>query len=242
MIANIIMEITFLGTSCMVPTKDRNHTSIYMEYMGEGILIDCGEGTQRQLKIAGIKPTKINSILITHWHGDHVLGLPGLLQTLNSSDYSGVLKIYGPKNTKKYFEHMFKAFSFNINFEHEIFDIEEYDFKTKNLEIFVKPLDHGIPCLGYLIKEKDRRRLKISEIKKLNIPEGPLLGKLQDNKKIQFNNKTIDPKDVTYLVKGKKISIILDTLNCNNINKLSIDADLLIIGIVEPPRAIFLNR
>ena len=73
------MRITILGTSAMLPTKERNPTSIMVEYEKEGILIDCGEGTQRQMRIAGIKPTKITKILISHFHGDHVLGIPGLI-------------------------------------------------------------------------------------------------------------------------------------------------------------------
>ncbi|MBU0757830.1 MAG: MBL fold metallo-hydrolase [Nanoarchaeota archaeon] len=81
------MIIHFLGTSCMVPTKERNHQSIFISHEKEGILVDCGEGTQRQLKLANIKPGKITKILISHWHGDHVLGLPGFFQTLNNSEF-----------------------------------------------------------------------------------------------------------------------------------------------------------
>ena len=96
----------------MKPTKDRNHPSILLSHGSEGILFDCGENTQRQLNIAGIKPTKITKILISHWHGDHVLGLPGLIQTLGSSDYNQTLKIYGPPDSKKHFKAMFDAFIF----------------------------------------------------------------------------------------------------------------------------------
>ncbi|PIN72584.1 ribonuclease Z, partial [Candidatus Woesearchaeota archaeon CG10_big_fil_rev_8_21_14_0_10_45_5] len=94
-------EIVFLGTSSMVPTKERNHSSFFLGFRAEGILFDCGEGTQRQLKIAGINPNRITKILISHWHGDHTLGIPGLLQTLAANKYDKTLKIYGPKGTKK---------------------------------------------------------------------------------------------------------------------------------------------
>src|SRR3989344_3358273 len=93
------IKITFLGTSNAIPTKKRNHTAILLTYKNENILIDCGEGTQRQFKIAEISPAKLTKILITHWHGDHTLGLSGLFQTLAMSDYSKKLEIYGPKNT-----------------------------------------------------------------------------------------------------------------------------------------------
>ena len=78
------MKILFLGTGGMQPTKERNPSAILMTYKSENILFDCGEGTQRQLQIAGVAPTKINKIIITHWHGDHIYGLPGLLQNLGS--------------------------------------------------------------------------------------------------------------------------------------------------------------
>ena len=76
------MEITFLGTGSMLPTKERNGTAVLLTYRDQGILFDCGEGTQRQLRIANIPPTKITKILVSHWHGDHVFGLPGLILTL----------------------------------------------------------------------------------------------------------------------------------------------------------------
>ena len=75
-------KITFLGTSQAIPTAKRNHTAVLLSYKDENILIDCGEGTQRQFRKAKLNPCKLTRILITHWHGDHVLGLPGLLQTL----------------------------------------------------------------------------------------------------------------------------------------------------------------
>ena len=91
------LRITFLGTGDAIPTKKRNHTAILASFRNENILIDCGEGTQRQFKLADIPATKITKILITHKHGDHIFGLPGLFQTLANYDYSKVLNIYGPQ-------------------------------------------------------------------------------------------------------------------------------------------------
>lgn len=212
----------------MVPTKDRNHIGIFISHNGEGVLIDCGEGIQRQFKHTDIKPTKITKIFITHWHGDHVLGLPGLLQTLNKSDYDKKLEIYGPIGTKKSFEYMFKAFSFNLEFEYEIKEIKDEKIELKEMFVSVKPLDHGVPCLGYSFIEKDKRRIRPNIIKKIGIPEGPILGELQNNKDIVWKGKKIFAKDTTYVVKGKKTTIILDTLLNKNAYVLSQDADLLI--------------
>lgn len=223
------MEITFLGTSAMVPTKERNTSAILLSYKAENILIDCGEGTQRQLRIAGIKPTKITKILISHWHGDHMLGLPGLLQTLGASEYSGVLKIFGPEGSSKQIEKMLDAFVFENKVNFTVVDIKKKRFfEDKDFALEALPLNHKITCLGFSFIEKDRRRIKVKEIAKLGIPEGPLLGKLQMGKHVTFKGKNIDPDKVTYTVKGKKITYIADTLLCDNCIELAENADLLI--------------
>src|SRR3989338_11415092 len=114
----MVMEIVFLGTSSMVPTKERSQSAVFLRYGAEGLLFDCGEGTQRQFKLAGISPLSTTKILISHWHGDHVLGLPGLIKTLSSMEYSGKLEIYGPEGSKKRMEKKFEAFVFDkrLNF------------------------------------------------------------------------------------------------------------------------------
>lgn len=224
-----MIEVVFLGTSSMVPTKERNQSSVLISYKNEGILVDCGEGTQRQLKIGGISLTKVTKILITHWHGDHTLGLPGMIQSMGASNYDKTLEIYGPEGTKKHFDAMFKAFVFDRKININIKEIEEEKFFENNDFILeAKRLEHGIETIGYNFIEKDRRRIDIKKIKKIGIPEGPLLGKLQDNKAIKWKGKKIYPKEATYVVKGKKVSIIADTVPCNNCYKLAKDADLLI--------------
>ncbi len=224
-----MIEVMFIGTSSMVPTKERNQSSILISYKNNGILIDCGEGTQRQLKIGCIALTKITKILISHWHGDHTLGLPGLIQSMSASNYNKTLEIYGPKGTKKHFDAMFKTFVFDKKININIKEIKESRFfENEDFILEAKKLDHSIETLGYNFIEKNKRRIDIKKIKKFGIPEGPLLGKLQDNKSISWKGKKITPKETTYLVKGKKISIILDTVLCNNCYKLAKDADLLI--------------
>ncbi len=213
----------------MVPTKERNTSAVLISYKAENILIDCGEGTQRQLRLAGIKPTKITKILISHWHGDHVLGLPGLIQTMGASEYSGVLKIYGPKGSQKHIEKMLGAFVFGNKVDFKTLDItKKRFFDNKDFDLEALPLDHGIDCLGFSFVEKDRRKINIQTIKKIGIPEGPLLGRLQSGKSISFKGKRITPDQTTYFVKGRKISYIADTLLCDNCIKLADNADLLI--------------
>lgn len=223
------MQIVFLGTSSAVPTKERNHSSILLIYRGEGILFDCGENIQRQLRFAGVKPTKITKILISHWHGDHVFGIPGLIYTLGMSEYNKTLRIYGPKGTKKYFTNMINSTADELTIKVEVKEVGEgefYDGKWYSLE--ASKLEHKCPTLGFAFVEKNRRRIKVDYIKKLRIPEGPLLGKLQSGKSITFKGKRISPKQATYIVEGKKIAFIADTLPCKGAYDIAKNADLLI--------------
>ena len=224
------MQITFLGTSSMVPTKDRNHSGLLISYDTHGILVDCGEGTQRQLKKAGIALTKVTKILISHWHGDHVLGLPGLIQTLCSLGYDKTLEIYGPKGTKTYFEHMFKAFEFDRkNIDIKIKEIKEgVIFENREFKLEAALMEHNITCFGYAFIEKDKRKIDMKKVNKVGLKQGPLVGKLQDGKVVEVKGKKIKPDDVSDIVKGKKVAVIADTVPCKGCDKLAKNADILI--------------
>ncbi len=222
------MKITFLGTSCAKPTKERNHSSFFLSYGSKGILFDCGECTQRQLTIAGIKPSKISKILISHWHGDHVLGLSGLIQTLGMSEYDKILKIYGPKNTKKYFECMIKSTVFEERIKVEYHEVEGKFYSNDKYSLQAEKISHAVSTNGYRFVEKDKRKIDLKAVKKLGIPEGPLLGKLQDGKTITYKNKKIYPKDTTYIVKGKVICYLADSVPSKNSLELAQDADILV--------------
>src|SRR3989338_7412632 len=116
------IKITFLGTSNAIPTSQRSHPAMLLEYGAEKILIDCGEGTQRQFKLAGLNPCKLTRVLLTHLHGDHVLGLPGLMETLGMSEYAKTLHIYGPKGLKHHLDGLENLYGkFRLNYEvHEL--------------------------------------------------------------------------------------------------------------------------
>ncbi len=223
------MQIIFLGTSSMVPTKERNHSAIFFKYKNEGILFDCGEGTQRQLKIAEIKPSSITKIIISHWHGDHVLGIPGLLQTLASSQYSGTIKIYGPKGTKANMKKVLDTFIFDNRLDMNVYDITKKRFiDTEDYFIEAYELEHQVKCLGFRLVEKDRRRINIAKARKLGLKEGPLLGRIQQGKSIKLGSRTISPDDVSYVVKGRVFSYVSDTRLNDNCMKIAKDADVLV--------------
>ncbi|MBW2975342.1 ribonuclease Z [Candidatus Woesearchaeota archaeon] len=223
------MEVTFLGTSSMVPTKDRNQSGVFIRYKNDGILVDCGEGMQRQFKQKGIPLTRITKILITHWHGDHVFGLPGIMSTLGAEEYSKTLEIYGPTGTKRHLEAMFKAFVFDKRIRFEIKEVKSGKvFENRDFYLEALPLEHGVLTLGYNLVEKDIRHIDVKKAKKIGIPNGPLLGKLQRNEAISFKGKKVKPSDVTYVEKGRKITVIADTVPCKNAVRLAMDADLMI--------------
>jgi ribonuclease Z len=221
--------ITFLGTSCMTPTKDRNHPSFFFHYEKHGFLFDCGEGTQRQLKIANIRANRINKIFITHWHGDHVLGIPGLIQTLGANEYNGSLEIYGPVGTKERMKYMLKAFLFDNKVDFKVFECKNDDicFEDDDLKIISKDLTHSIKTIGYAIIFKDKISLIKKKIEDLMLPI-KYLQKLKNNQDIIFQGKTIRVSDVSTIKEGKKISYISDTKICNNAIELAKDSDLLI--------------
>jgi ribonuclease Z len=223
------MQIVFLGTSCAMPTKERNHSSIFISYGSEGILMDCGEGTQRQLKIAGIKPTKITKVLISHWHGDHVFGLPGLISTLSTSEYTKTLRIYGPKGSKEFVKNIFKSAVFENRINLEVVEIKEgIFFSGKDYQLEAYPLKHKTDTLGFRFIEKNKRRINIPFVKEIGIPEGPLLGKLQEGRSISWKGKRVSVKDATYVVKGRIVAYLADSILSKNSLKVAKDADILI--------------
>ena len=134
-ISDYIMEITFLGTSSAVHSYKRSHPSIALKAFGETMLFDCGEGTQRQLIYAKISPMKISKIFITHYHGDHILGLPGLLQSMNFRGREKKLTIYGPKGLNKVINAIYNLGFTKIDFPIEFIEIgSEIVEKTKDIE------------------------------------------------------------------------------------------------------------
>lgn len=220
------ITITFLGTANAIPTTKRNHTAMLLSYKNENILIDCGEGTQRQFKIAHLSPNKLSKILITHWHGDHILGLPGLFQTLAMAEFSKTLDIYGPKRTPLWVEELKKVYNLKISLKaHEA---KNKFFETKDFYLESSSMSHGIPSLAYSFVIKEKLRLDKAKLKKLKIPHGPHLGKLQQGKDITINKKKIKSSQVTYKEKGRKITIILDTAPNANTISIAKDSDLLI--------------
>jgi len=223
------INLTFLGTGDAVPTKRRSHTAILASFANETMLIDCGEGTQRQFRIADLNPMKITRMFITHWHGDHILGIPGLLQTLALNNYNKTMHIYVPRGTRGFIEAIFKLFIFVGKIKYEIHEItngtivNERDFRVETAE-----MHHGTPSNAYSIILKDKIKLDKKKLKKFKLPNTPLLKQLAQGKNIKFKGKTIKAKDVIYKEKGKKVTIVMDTSYNKNAIELAKNSDILI--------------
>lgn len=213
----------------MVPTKVRNHSAIFLEYEGEGILFDCGEGTQRQLKVADIAATKVTRLCITHWHGDHVLGIPGLIQTLGGMGYNGQLQIYGVPGSKKYLEYMFKGFANYVTIDFQVHEVKEgLVFETEKLKVECLPMEHSVMCLAFSVTEKDKLRVDTEYLRKEGVPDGKHLRILQEGKDLEWKGKIVKAKDATYLAKGRKFTYIPDTKYCKNAAMIGKDSDLIV--------------
>lgn len=228
MVENI--EITFLGTGSPIPTVRRNHPAIFLKYKDENILIDCGEGTQRQIRIAKLNACKITKVLITHWHADHVLGIPGLLQTIITNGYNRKLDIYGPKGTKKMIDRylgLFVKTGANLDLEvHEVGD--EVFFENKEFVLESSSMDHSCPVVGYSFTIKEKNRLDKEKLKKMNLPNSPLLADLVKGMKVEIEGKKVDGSKLVYKEPSRKVSFVLDTRFNKNAVELAKDSDLLI--------------
>lgn len=226
------MKLCFLGTGAMVPTKQRNVSSVLLEYEGEFMLFDCGEGTQRQMNLAGYNRTKVSRVLITHWHGDHVSGLIGLIQTIGNIPQPGTLQIIGPQGTKQHMHHLVRAMSFDHRLKLDIIEVEgvkpEVVIDEKRYAISAASVEHGIPCLAFLFAEKDTRRIDMQKAEAQGIRPGPLMGRLQKGQSVEVAGKTIPADMVTYIQKGRKVAYVMDTSVTDNAIRIAEDADVLI--------------
>lgn len=198
--------VTVLGSGAALPTARRNPTAQYIVCNDRHLLIDCGEGTQMQLRNAGIKIQRINHILISHLHGDHFFGLVGLLSTMHLLGRDKGLTIYGPEQLEQIVRIQLEVGASKLNFEIQFVVLNGKEnrllFEDKLIEIHTFPLKHRIPTNGFLIKEKEKERKIIAEAVAeagLKLADFPLLKKGlnstdENGKEIDFEDFTLPPK------------------------------------------------
>ncbi len=229
------MEIEFLGTGAGMPSKHRNTSSLalkLLEERGTFWLFDCGEATQHQILHTTLKPRKLEKIFITHLHGDHIYGLPGLLGSRSFLGGEEPLTIYGPKGLKKWVELTLHTSQTYLKYPLHIQEIEEGTiWEDDHFKIEAMGLEHVIPCYGYKIVQKPLApELLIDRTDALGVPRGPLLRELKAGNDVQLETGTIvKSKDVTGEPKpGFQITVLGDTRYCKNSIKLSEGSDVVI--------------
>lgn len=227
------LSIIFLGTGGSWPTVKRNVSSVAIKRGGEVIVFDCGEGTQRQFQKSALSYMQISKIFISHFHGDHFLGLPGLIQTMQLNDREKPLHIYGPMGINQLTSELLSLGYFRPNYNivaHELCDgdtvkFEGYSIKTLQVK------HNNIPTLAYALEE-DMRPGKFNKPKALalRVPEGHLFSTLQKGQTVTLKNgTTITPAMVLGKPrKGRKIVISGDTVPCESLIAFAKEADVLI--------------
>jgi len=226
------MQVVFLGTAASIPTVARALPSVVVKRKGEILMFDCGEGVQRQMIKAHVGFHKKMKVFVSHMHGDHVLGLPGLLQTMSMLDRTQRLEVYGPVGIKAFIESIQQTVQFVLTFPVEIHEIEDDSVICEERDYYVKAArtEHVIPGLAYALIEKPRPgKFNPEKAVALGVPEGPLWSKLQRGEEVKTAGKVIKPEQVVGSPRpGRKIAYSGDTTPTESLVRLAEKADLLI--------------
>ncbi len=209
------MKLVFLGTSAAQPTENRGLSCICLEREGEIIMFDAGEATQISYMKSGLGWNKKMKMFVTHLHGDHCVGILGLLQTMSMQNRTETLEIFGPSGIEEFIAANIKVLNFGLSFPVLINIIKEGKiFENKKFSIHACKANHSVTAFSYLFEEKDKPgRFNVKKAKELDIPEGKLWNKLQNGNEIQINEKIIKPEQVLGEKRpGKKIGISGDTM------------------------------
>ncbi len=224
-----MFEVCLLGTGGMMPLPHRWLTSLMVRYNGINVLIDCGEGTQVALKEKGWSPKPIDLILFTHFHADHISGLPGMFLTLGNSERTEPVTLVGPKGLKKVVESLLiiaPQLPFEINYIEIDGDSMRFDFKDFHIDAF--KVNHNVTCYGYSISIDRAGRFDSDKAKELNIPL-KFWSKLQKGETIEDETGIYTPEMVMGPPrKGIKVTYTTDTRPCKNIPLFAKDSDLFI--------------
>lgn len=226
-----------LGTASQVPTRQRNQNGYLLRWDGEGFLFDPGEGAQRQMLLAGVAATDITRICLTHFHGDHVLGLPGVVQRLSLDNVPHPVTAYFPASGARYFANLRHASAF-----YQTAQLHETPISgdgpiatTTSGQLSARRLDHSIESYGFRLAEPDGRRMLPGRLAAYQI-YGPSIGRLQRTGWLDHGGRRITLEEVSEPRRGQVFAFVMDTRECRAAYQLAEDADLLVI------EATFLSR
>ncbi|WP_028399103.1 ribonuclease Z [Ectobacillus panaciterrae] len=230
------MEFVFLGTGAGVPSKGRNVSAIALQLLeerGATWLFDCGEATQHQILYTPVRPRRIEKIFITHLHGDHIFGLPGLLGSRSFQGGETPLTVYGPKGIREFIEVTMAVSTTHLKYLIHIVEITEEGviFEDEQFSVEAARLSHGIECFGYRIVEKDiPGPLLVEKLLALGVKPGPAFKELKNGHAVTLEDGTVlEGKDfVGSPQKGRILTILGDTRYCETSIRLAKDADVLV--------------
>ncbi|TVZ04526.1 ribonuclease Z [Trebonia kvetii] len=223
-------DLVVLGTASQAPTRTRNHNGYFLRWDDEGLLFDPGEGTQRQMLFAGVTAHQVTRVCVTHFHGDHCLGLPGVLQRMALDRVTGTVEVAYPASGADIFDRIRKLSLF-----HDTLSLRERPVPEAGgvladgpaFRLEARPLSHRVPAVGYRLSEPDGIRMLPAELAARGIT-GPDIGRLQRDGMIEQNGSRFHLADVSVPRRGQKFAFIMDTRLCDAAFELAADADLLV--------------
>jgi len=225
-----LRELVVLGTASQAPTRERNHNGYLLRWDGEGFLFDPGEGTQRQMVHAGVSAGDITRICVTHFHGDHCLGVPGLVQRLSLDRVTHPVVAHYPASGADFFARLRSASAF-----HETADLREGPVSADGVvatgpfgTLRAQRLDHPVEAFGYRLEEPDGRRMLPGRLAAEGVA-GPDVGRLQREGRIEVDGRVVALEDVSEVRHGQRFAFVMDTRLCPAVLDLAHAADLLVI-------------
>ncbi|WP_041783593.1 ribonuclease Z [Mycolicibacterium chubuense] len=225
-----VRELVVLGTASQVPTRRRNHNGYLLRWDAEGLLFDPGEGTQRQLLLAGVPASAVTRLCLTHFHGDHCLGVPGILQRLSLDGVRRPVEAYYPASGAEFFARLRHASVF-----HDVTDVRENPVAGDGCvasgvfgELQARRLDHPVEAFGYRLAEPDGRQFVRERLDHFGV-HGPAVGELQRTGSVGVGDRTVRVDDVTRPRRGQRFAFIMDTRLCDAVYALADGADLAVI-------------
>jgi ribonuclease Z len=222
-------ELIVLGTASQAPTAARNHNGYVLRWDTETILFDPGEGTQRQFIHAGVSPASVTRFCITHFHGDHCLGLPGMILRMSLDQVDRPVPIHYPASGQEYFERLRHATvsSEQLDVRPDPIQSDGVVFSNEILTLRCAHLRHAVPALGWRIDEPDGRRMLPRRLAEFGI-EGPDIGRLLDEGHLRIGGRTIALEEVSEHRPGQSFAFVMDTMWCDAALELAHDVDLLV--------------
>lgn len=224
-----VRDLTILGCSSQQPTRYRNHGAYLLRWNDEGFLFDPGEGTQRQFIYANIAPTVVTRILISHFHGDHCLGLGSMLMRLNLDKIPHAVHCYYPASGKKYFDRLRYG-----SIYHEMLTVVEHPVSKGGLveddgrfRIEAAFLEHGVENIGWRVTEANTRKFDSNKLKQMGV-QGPLIKELEEKGVVIVNGHEVKIDDVSWIRQGDSFAVVIDTLPCQNAIDIARDANMLL--------------